>query len=94
MRWLKDEVAYSINSRISALTAIRSLYNFNHTPLPKLTRQDRRRMLEPTQKEIDRQLGTNPVKIKDLKDTLIEANEPYKTILQIMYQSGMGLSEF
>lgn len=94
MKWLKDEAAYSINSRISALTALRSLYNFNHTPLPKLTRQDRRRMLEPTQKEIDRQLGTNPVKIKDLKDTLMEANEPYRTILQIMYQSGMGLSEF
>lgn len=67
MKWLKDEAAYSINSRISALTALRSFYNVNHTPLPKLTRQDCRRMLEPTEKEIDKQLGTNPVKIKDLK---------------------------
>lgn len=36
MKWLKDEAAYSINSRISALTALRSLYNFNHTPSPNL----------------------------------------------------------
>lgn len=93
MRWLRNEVGYSINSRITVLSAIRSFYNFNHTPLPKLSRQDRRKMLEPTEKEIEDALGTSPVKIKDLKDTLMAANEPYRTIFQIMFQSGMALDE-
>jgi Skp family chaperone for outer membrane proteins len=94
MRWLRDEADYSINSRSAALNAIRSFYAFNHTPFPKITRQDRRKMFEPTEKEIQKQLESNPVKLDDLKSTLMEAEEPYRTILQIMFQSGMGLEEF
>ena len=94
MRWLKVEKDYSINSRITALTSIRSFYNFNNTPFPKVTRSDRRKMFEPTEKEIQKALGASPVKVKDLRDTLMVASEPYRTILQIMYQSGMALAEF
>jgi len=94
LRYLREEKNYSINSRILALTSIRNLYGFNHTPFPKITRQDRRKMLEPTENEINNTLSRSPVKIKDLKDTLMETEEPYRTILQIIFQSGMGLAEF
>jgi site-specific recombinase XerD len=93
-RYLRNEVGYSINSRRTALTAIRNFYMYNHTPLPKLTRQDLRGMLEPTENEIQKKLNVNPVSLEDLRDTLLATNEPYRTIFQILYQSGMGLAEF
>ena len=60
MRWLKEEKDYSINSRITALTSIRSFYNFNNTPFPKVTRSDRRKMFEPTEKEIQKRESEPP----------------------------------
>jgi site-specific recombinase XerC len=94
MRWLRDEKEWSTNARKTMLTCIRSFYAYNGTPLPKIQKSDLSAMLESTEKEKREYLERKPVPIEDLKATLMEAEEPYRTIFQIMLQSGMGLAEF
>jgi integrase len=93
MRYLRDE-GYSVNSRISMLTALRNLYAYNGTPLPKISRSDLRKMYEPSEAEARKALERRPVRVGDLRAALMEAEEPYRAIFQVMYQSGMGLAEF
>jgi len=88
------EAGQSSNSRKTALTAIRNLYAFNHTPLPKILRSDLRKMFEPGEKEKVHALEKRPVRLDELKSALMEAEEPYRTIFQTCYQSGMGLMEY
>lgn len=94
MRKLREEEQQSSNSRKCVLTTLRNLYEFNHTPLPKITRSDLRKMLEPSEKEKGQALERRPVRLDELKSALMEAPEPYRTIFQVCYQSGMGLAEF
>jgi len=90
----RREEGQSSNSRKTALTALRNLYTFNHTPLPKISRSDLRKMFEPSEKEKEKALEKRPVRLDELKSALMEAEEPYRTIFQTCYQSGTGLAEF
>jgi len=95
-RFMRKEAerGQSSNSRKTALTALRNLYTFNHTPLPKISRSDLRKMFEPSEKEKEQALERRPVRLDELKSALMEAEEPYRTIFQLMYQGGIGLAEF
>lgn len=92
-RWVK-QVGGSRNARNSAYSSVRSFYEFNRLNLPPLSRRDRREMFRVTEQDVQHHMADKPITREQLRTLLLETSQPYRSILLIMFQGGLGQAEF
>ncbi len=93
-RFILENMNYTIATRRNMFATIKSFYVYNRVQLPTLNTTDRHSMFKPAEIDEQRSLNKKPVQLEDLKKTLINLAEPYRTIILVLFQSGMGFSEF
>ncbi|MFH1328246.1 MAG: site-specific integrase [Candidatus Bathyarchaeota archaeon] len=86
--------AWSTQTRKAGLAVLRSYCDFIKKPLKKISRAELNNLLEPSKIDVQKAMIQRPLKVRDIKEVLVWGYQPYKTIIQLMFQSGMGLAEF
>lgn len=74
--------------------AVRSFYSFHRLPLPRIPRSESSRLFKPSKMDKRRSLELTPLMLDDVRRLIINSPQPYRTVLMVMFQSAMGLSEF
>jgi len=92
-RWLRV-LGGSRMRREIAYYAVRNFYEFHHLPLPKLSRAERRAMFRVSEGDIQRKMEDKVITREELRSVLLECTQPYRSILLLMFQMGMGQAEF
>jgi len=92
-RWLQV-LGSSRMRREIAYYAVRNFYEFHHLTLPKFSRAERRAMFRVSEGDIQRKMEDKVITREELRSMLLECSQPYRSILLLMFQTGMGQAEF
>lgn len=95
--WLKEFIlSLDAGSRYrkSVWSAVKSFYLHHRLPLPLLNASERREMFRSSPLDVSRVMNASHLSREDVRNLILACNEPYRTIILLMFQSGMGLAEF
>jgi hypothetical protein len=92
-RYIKSKGSGSSNRR-NIWYAVRSFYAFHRLPLPRIPRNETSRLFTPSRKDQRKALELAPLKLDEVRRLILNAPQPYRAALMMMFQSAMGLAEF
>lgn len=74
--------------------AVRNFYEFHGHRLPRPPRAELMRLFRPSETDKLRALETRPLSVEEVRRLVLNAPQPYRAAIMVVFQSGMGRSEF
>jgi integrase len=75
-------------------SAVKSFYDYHRLPLPSPSRSEASRLFAPSEKDKRRAVELSPLRLEDVRQLILNAQQPYKAAIMVLLQSAMGLAEF
>jgi len=73
---------------------VRNFYEFYGLRLPRPPRAETLRLFRPSDADKLRALESRPLSVEEVRRLVLNAPQPYKAAIMVVFQSGMGRSEF
>jgi len=83
-----------VSDRKNRYLAVRSFYEYHRVPLPKPSRTESARCFRPSELDKLRAIDIKPLEVGEVRKVILNATQPYKAALMVVFQSGMSLNEF
>jgi hypothetical protein len=82
------------NDKKNTLFAVRNFYEYHRLALPRLSRNENARILKLSETDKRRAMELAPLKIEEVRELILNTQQPYRAALMVMFQGAMGLAEF
>ena len=92
-RWLRA-MGGSRKTREVAFYAVKNFYSYHQLFLPPLTRSEKKMVFRASETDKQRKMAHSVIRREELRNVLLECIQPYRSILLIMFQGGIGQAEF
>ena len=74
--------------------AVKNFYEYYGLELPKLPRPRMNRLFALSDADIKRAMQLKPLQLEEVRKLVLNATQPYKAAIMVLFQGAMGLAEF
>ena len=83
-----------VSDRRNRWYAVKNFYEYYGLELPKLPRPRMKRLFALSDIDVKRAMQLKPLELEEVRKLVLNAPQPYKAAIMVLFQGAMGLAEF